>query len=322
VWSYRLVAPYTFERTNLTDKTSDSLAEGEVLLRFIAAGICGSDLPGFRGVRGKIPGDRGESAADMDGFPIHEIVGEVIASRHPDQRVGERVVGWASGFDGLMERVVTDGDGVAPYDPTLSPQHAVGLQPLACVLYALEQLPEIEGRHVAVIGQGSIGLLFSYAAKAKGARHVTGVDPIDRDVLGKDFGVDTVVRATSDRWVSHLAPNDRPDIVIEAVGHQVATLSHAIEAAAFGGTVFYFGVADDDSYPISMRTILRNNLTLKSGVTLDRRRMLQRADTFASEHPELLANYLTHTFRIEDVQSAFELASLPTPERVKIAIVE
>jgi L-iditol 2-dehydrogenase len=248
-------------------------------------------------------------------------VGEVIASRHPDHRVGDRVVGWASGFDGLMERVISDGDGLAPYDPAVSPQHAVGLQPLACVLYAIEQLPEVDGRHVAVIGQGSIGLLFSYLAKAKGARHVTGVDPVDRELLGKDFGVDTVVRATSDRWVSHLAPNDRPDIVIEAVGHQVATLGHAIEAVAFGGTVFYFGVTDDDSYPISMRTMLRNNLTLKSGVTLDRRRVLRCADEFARDHPELLKNYLTHTFGIDDVQSAFELACRPSPERVKIAIV-
>jgi threonine dehydrogenase-like Zn-dependent dehydrogenase len=322
LWSYRLVAPYTFERTSLPDKTSDDLADGQVLLRFLAAGICGSDLPGFRGVRGKIPGDRGASAAEMDGFPIHEIVGDVVASRHREHREGDRVVGWASGFDGLMERVVTDGDGVVPYDPTLTPQHAVGLQPLACVLYALEQLPEIEGRHVAVIGQGSIGLLFSYAAKALGARHVTGVDPVDRELVGKEFGVDTVVRATSDRWVIHLAPNDKPNIVIEAVGHQVATLGHAIDAAAFGGTVFYFGVTDDDSYPISMRTMLRNNLTLKSGVTLDRRRVLGRADEFAREHPELLKNYLTHTFGIDDVQSAFECACRPLPERVKIAIVE
>ncbi len=322
MWSYRLVAPYTFERTSLPDKKSDSLTGGQVLLRFLAAGVCGSDLPAFRGLRGKIPGDAGFSAAEKDGFPIHEIVGDVIASRHPDHRTGDRVVGWASGFDGLMERVVTDGDGLAPYDPALSPQHAVALQPLACVLYALEQLPDLDGRHVAVIGQGSIGLLFSYAAKATGARHVTGVDPVDRDGLGKEFGVDTVVRATSDRWVSYLSPNDKPDIVIEAVGHQVATLGHAIEAAAFGGAVFYFGVTDDDSYPISMRTMLRNNLTLKSGVTLDRRRMLESADVFAREHPELLGKYLTHTFGIDDVQSAFELACRPVPDRVKIAIVE
>ena len=102
------------------------------------------------------------------------------------------------------------------------------------------------------------------------------------------FGVDTVVRATSDRWVRHLAPEDKADIVIEAVGHQVATLGHAIEAAAFGGTMFYFGVTDDDTYPISIRTMLRNNLTLKSGVTLDRRRVLDKADAFAREHPDLL----------------------------------
>ena len=144
----------------------------------------------------------------MDGFPIHEVVGEVLASRHPGHGSGDHVVGWASGFDGLMEQVVADGDGLAPYDPALSAQLAVGLQPLACVLYAVEQLPDLQGRRVAVIGQGSIGLLFSYAAKASGARHVTGVDPIDRDAIGKEFGVDTVVRATSDRWVSHLEPDD------------------------------------------------------------------------------------------------------------------
>jgi L-iditol 2-dehydrogenase len=321
MWAYRLVTPYTFERISLPEKTDDCLKDRQVLLRFLAAGVCGSDLPPFRGVRGKIPGDCGAGAAELAGFPVHEVVGEVLASRHPDHRVGGRVVGWASGFDGLMERVVADGDGLAPYDPALTPALAIGLQPLACVLYALEQLPDLTGRHVAVIGQGSIGLLFSYTAKAAGARHVTGVDPIDRDDVGPAYGVDTVVRATSDRWVSNLNPNDRPDIVIEAVGHQVATLGHAIQAAAPGGTVFYFGVADDDSYPISIRTMLRNNLTLKSGVTLDRHRMLRRADAFAREHPELLTTYLTHTFKVGEVQEAFELACRPAPERIKIAIV-
>jgi hypothetical protein len=47
LWSYRLVAPYTFERTDLPEHSAESLAEGQVLLRFLAAGICGSDLPGF-----------------------------------------------------------------------------------------------------------------------------------------------------------------------------------------------------------------------------------------------------------------------------------
>lgn len=320
MWSYRIIAPHLFERTSIEDKTAFSLADHQVLIQFSAAGVCGSDLPAFRGTRGRLPGDDGRSAAEKDGFPIHEVAGEVLASRHPDHRPGDLVVGWASGFDGLMERVVSHGDGLAPYDPALSPAQAVGLQPLACVLYACEQLPDLAGRHVAIIGQGSIGLLFSYVAKAFGARRVTGVDPVDRQSLAGAFGVDDTVRATSDRWVSQLSPDDRADVVIEAVGHQVATLAHAIDATVPGGTIFYFGVADDDTYPISMISMLRKNLTLKSGVTLDRRRVLESAAKFAAEHPDLLAAYLTHTFGIDDVQAAFDLAVRPVPERVKIAI--
>ena len=48
--------------------------------------------------------------------------------------------------------------------------------------------------------------------------------------------------------------------------------------------------------------------------------MLEAADKFAGEHPELLGTYLTHTFGVGEVQAAFDLASRPDPERVKIAI--
>ena len=71
-----------------------------------------------------------------------------------------------------------------------------------------------------------------------------------------------------------------------------------------------------------MRTMLRNNLTLKSGVTLDRRRVLCAANEFARKHSELLTAYVTHTFGVDEVQAAFELACRPRPERIKIAIVE
>ena len=296
MWSYRIIAPYLMERTSIADKTPDDLADGQVLLRFLAAGVCGSDMPAFRGAKGRLPGDDGVSAAEKDGFPIHEIAGEVIASRHPEHRPGDRVVGWASGFDGLMERVISDGNGLAPVRSGVDS----GARPSACSRWRVcctpaSNCPIWPVVHVAIIGQGSIGLLFSYVAKAAGARRVTGVDPVDRRSLATAFGVDDAVRATSDRWVSQLAAADRADIVIEAVGHQVATLGHAIEAAAFGGTVLYFGVADDEAYPISMRLMLRNNLTLKSGVTLDRRRVLELAGKFAAEHPELLSARISRT---------------------------
>ena len=322
MWSYRIVAPYQFERTSITQKTPDDLDDGQVLLRFLAAGVCGSDMPAFRGVRGKIPGVDGCSGAEKNGYPIHEIVGEVIASRHQSHRPGDRVVGWASGFDGLMERVVTDGNQIAPYDSELNPVEAVGLQPLACVTLrdrAVARPARSPRRHHRT-GLDRAAVVGCRESRRRPARH--RCRPRRPRGHREKFGVDTAVRATSDRWVSQLARDERPDVVIETVGHQVATLNHAIEAAAPGGTVFYFGVPDDDSYPINMRTMLRHNLTLKSGIALDRRRMLDRANTFAAEHPGLLARYLTHTFGTDDVQGAFELASRPVPGRVKIAITE
>ena len=62
-----------------------------------------------------------------------------------------------------------------------------------------------------------------------------------------------------------------------------------------------------------MRAMLRNNLTLKSGVTLDRRRVLDAAECSPANIPSCCRNYLTHTFGVDDVQAAFELACRPTP---------
>ena len=88
MWCYRLVAPYTFERIELPDTSPECLADGQVLLRFRAAGICGSDLPGFRGAKGRLPGDTGPSAAEMDGFPIQAFGGgqleHAVAAHHID----------------------------------------------------------------------------------------------------------------------------------------------------------------------------------------------------------------------------------------------
>jgi hypothetical protein len=49
---------------------------------------------------------------------------------------------------------------------------------------------------------------------------------------------------------------------------------------------------------------------------------LELAGKFAADHPELLGSYLTHTFGVDDVHGAFELACRPVPERIKIAIAD
>lgn len=320
MWAYTLSAPSTFERIEIPDPRAEDLEEGQVLLRTLAGGICGSDLPLFRGRRSWLWQNSAGGVWTAPGFPMHEVAGEVVATRHPALAVGEHVVGWASGCDAIAELVVCAGDELTAYASELRPEIAVLLQPLACVLFAVDQLEDIEGSTAAVIGLGPIGLLFTHVLKARGAAWVVGVDRVDRSAVAKSFGVDECVHLTSDTWVSGLADEDRPDIIVEAVGHQVSTITDIITAAAPGGQLHYFGLPDDASYPFPMMAFLRKNLRLVSGTTQRRGHALVHASAYLAAHPDLAREYVTDVYPVAQVQRAFEAGVDPKPRQLKVAI--
>lgn len=322
MWKGTLSGPGAVSIVQRSASGADDLADGQVLLRTLAGGLCGSDMPFFRDGLGKVPeaGRRGNG----EPAPMHEVVGEVVASRSEHHAAGDRVVGWVESFAGLQEMVVARGASLYRYLAPLEPALAVTVQPLACVLYAVECIGDVSGLDCAVIGQGSIGILFSHALKSAGARHVTGIDPVDRSEVSADFGVDQVVVETSAAWARQCAQGvlNRPGIVVEAVGHQVSTLRHAIETIGERGTICYFGVPDDEVYPINMELMMRKNLTLKCGVTPfdERRRALADADAYLGQHPGLAERFVTHRFALDRVADAYRTALSPSSGRLKVVI--
>jgi L-iditol 2-dehydrogenase len=320
-WAQLLSGPGRFgEPVEVPAPNTADLLEGQVVVATRAGGICGSDLPRFLGRPYGHPDDLGGTATRVPGFPMHEIVGEIVASRHPSHAEGDMVVGWASSYLGLAELVVGDGDELAPYDPALTPTTAVLLQSLACVLYAVERLGDIRGQRTAVVGQGPIGLLFSHVLSNRGAAHVVGIDPVDRSDVAAIFGVDETVTALSSLWAARLPVTDRPQVIVEAVGHQVSTLRDCIAAVAATGQISYFGVPDDPIYPFEMRAFQKKNLTLRSGLTLERRRVLADAGSYLAEHPQLAETYVSHVFDLDDVQTAYTAATLPRSGQHKITV--
>jgi threonine dehydrogenase-like Zn-dependent dehydrogenase len=284
-----------------------------------AGGICGSDAPFFLGAANRWAAD-GAGPGSAPGFPLHEVVGEVVASTDPDLAVGQMVVGWASSFDGLAEYVVTDAAGVWPYGNRLPPEEQVLVQPLACVLSAVERLGDLAGRRCAVIGQGAIGLLFAHVLKTRGARSVTTVDRVDRSVAAARVGVDEFVWAGSGEWSRTVAEDDRPTVVVESVGHQTQTLQHAIDVAGDFGRIFYFGVPDDPIYPLDMEAMIRKNLTVMSGGAVDRRRLLAEADAHLRAHPWLVDVLISHRLPALQAPEAYELAFRSTGDRLKVVL--
>jgi L-iditol 2-dehydrogenase len=227
-----LTAPATFQLVQ-APRPAAELRPGEVLVRVLAGGICGSDAPYFRSA---VALD-GRSPA-IPGAPLHEIVGEVVLAASDDLKPGDRVVGWATRFDGLADYLITEASSLHVYQIALPPEEAVAMQPLACVLYAVERVGSVAGLTCAVLGLGPIGLLFCHVLKERGAARVFGVDRVDRSAVAPLFGVDDVVWASTQHYAAHVAAQARPDVIIEAVGHQVTTLQDAVSSVADGGRIF------------------------------------------------------------------------------------
>lgn len=311
-WAYNLTAPFTFERVE--DAVPVTPRSGELLVRLTAGAICGSDLPFARGAVAPPLGH------GTTGHPLHEVVGIVVQSEHPDFTTGDRVVGWATDWCALREQFVTRGDQVARVRMDASDAHATVAQSVACLLTAFERLGSLDGKSVGIIGMGPFGLMTSVMAKERGASRIVGVDPIDRteDIVG--LPVDSLVRTTSRVWAASLANDDRPDVIFEMVGHQSATLADAMNAVATGGTVVAYGVPDDDWYALPLREFFRHNGTLVTGVTLHHREMLELAQDYLIARPEFAEHIVTDVFPISQVEAAFRAASSPRPGQRKIVL--
>ena len=200
-------------------------------------------------------------------------------------------MGWAEGHKGLAEYFVAREDAIVELDDELTDVEATVVQPLCTVLHQLDRV-DVAGKRVAVIGQGPIGLLFSHALKARGAAHVTGVDRVDRGDCAAAFGVDEVVWDDAAAWARGLG-DERPDIVVEAVGHHAGPLEAAVEALAPHGTVLAFGVPDESHYAFPFTAFFRKHATLIAGAATDRARALADAREYLREHQALLAPYMT-----------------------------
>lgn len=315
MWAQTLTAPQRFAMREVASPGEAGLAAGEVLLRLRAGSVCGSDLACFRG-----ESETGTGIYGVPGRPMHEVVGTVVSAGGSGFAAGQRVVGWAKWMRGLAEFVVADADRLTAVDDAWDDVHATVIQPLACVLHAVTRLHGIDGATVAVLGQGPLGLLFSRVLKDMGARHLTAVDYVDRAAIAADFGIDEVVADHASNWARKLDAADRPDIVVEAVGHNSVTLNDAIHAVAMNGQILAFGVPGADHYALDFIRMFRKNASLYSGTTLDHSRHLAQAQCYLRNHKELASSYITDVFSVADAESAYRRACQADPVRVKVAL--
>lgn len=252
---------------------------GWVRVRVRAAGICGSDLPIFDGVR----------PVRVPLIPGHEVTGEVdqagdgVSGYQPGDRVAvdlvvacETCASCAAGQPELCERLVElgfDADGgfaefmVAParnlhrIPPGLSFEEATAADPLASVFHGLAAAGISRDDIVAVFGVGAIGLYAVQVARLSGPRRVVALGRRDDALaLAREVGADDVVRLGSGSPAEAVRDltGGGAGVVVEATG-AAPLLTDAFEAAARGGRVVLLGVYHGAA-PVVAGPIVRKEL--------------------------------------------------------------
>lgn len=303
----QVVQPRSFTTVEIPMLNLDFNTSGQILVRTAWVSMCGSDIPFFNGSKRYI------SYPLPWGTHIHECVGQVVDSTSDRFQMGDWVVALPENDQGLAEFFIGQASkGVRlPIDIGKKSDCCL-IQPLSTVMNAVDRLGDVRGRSVAVVGLGSIGLLFVWLLRKRGAGQIVGIDPITwRCKIAEEVGADKTYPMRSIEVVQLSKQNpyqwEPPDICIEAVGHQTVTINDCFELIQKRGTILAFGVPDQLVYAIEFETFFRKNAHMIAAVTPDWQDYLQQSCELYLKYRDELTPMITHRFPISEAEMAFQL---------------
>jgi L-iditol 2-dehydrogenase len=313
-------------------------APGELLVRVLATGICGSDRHMFRG---EYPTARPVTLG-------HEFCGVVAA-------VGDGVAGFAVGTlvsgdpnvacgtcahcragrpnlcadlapigvmrdGGFADYVRVPAAQAAALPAGLDPRHGAFCEPVSCCLHATDVGRIPKGGSVLIIGGGVIGLLMVELARLAGAGMVVlSTRQAARRALALELGAQHAIDASGPDGDAafHTILPDGADVVFECAGVG-ETVQQSIRLARRGGTVVLFGVVPQhERVTISPFDLLTRELRLESA-WLNPLTHARAAELIAARALSL-DRLITHTIGLDQVPAV--LAAQPAQGEIKVMMV-
>lgn len=317
------------ESWQLVDLPVPEPAAGEVLVKVLRAGVCGTD-------RHLHVGEFGPSYPLTPG---HEFAGEVVALGDgvSSLRIGQRVVAdncvqcgeceyCRRHMANFCEKTIAQGvnaqGGFAEYIviragrcfvvDDLDLDTAVLAEPTACVVHGLDQLAVEPGSRVLTFGAGPTGLILAQLLARHGACELTVAAPTAFKLeharaagAQHTVQVDRTNMADTVRQLGAICPGGF-DIVIDATG-ALSVLDHVIGLTRNGGTVFVYGMTPESaSWSVPPYEIFRRELTIKGSFaqaySFDRAMLMLRNGWVDP------TGLITHRFSLAEYGEALEMS--------------
>lgn len=237
---------------------------GEVLIRMMRIGICGSDIHVYHGEHPftSYPVTQGHEVCGViealgpgvEEFRVGQkvtvqpqvVCGKCYPCRHGKYNLCEELKVMGFQTTGMAsEFFAVDAKKVLPLPQSMSFDEGAMLEPLAVSVHAVRRMGDVSGLKVAVLGAGPIGNLVAQAAKGLGAESVLCSDISDyRLALAKQCGVDAVVNtrnADFGQAMLDVFGPDKADVIYDCAANDT-TMGQAIRYARKGSTIILVGV--------------------------------------------------------------------------------
>ena len=342
-------------RIVLDQKPIPDVGVTDALIRITTTTICGTDVHILKGeypvAKGLTIGHEPVGVIEKLGSAVtgynegqRVIAGAITPSGHsyaslcgchsqdgPGTRHGFKAMGgWRFGntIDGCQAEYVLVPDAIANLSPV--PDHLSDEQVLMCpdimsTGFAGAERGQVRiGDIVAVFALGPIGLCAVAGAKLMGATTIIGVDTVPaRMDAARRLGADHVVDfATLDpvAEIMRLTDGRGVDVAIEALGTQ-GTFQSALRVLRPGGTLSSLGVYSGDLVipADAFSAGLGDNRIVTSLCPGGKERMRRLMAVIDSGRVDLSA-MVTHRFKLEQIEDAYELFANQLDGVLKIAI--
>lgn len=300
--------------------------DGEVLLKLLYGGICGSDLGTYKGTF---------AYASYPRIPGHEFSAEIVEVGENDRGLKKGMIVTCNpyfncnecyscerGFvnccttnetmgaqrDGAFSQYITmpiervyDGKGLSAKTLSL-------IEPFCISYHGVSRANVKEGDKVLVMGAGTIGVLAAIAAKALGAKvYISDVAQQKLEYAYKEFQLDGMILNESvevfEKQVNEITNGNGFDVTIEAVGLP-STFQNCIDAAAFGARVVLIGVGKQN-LDFNFTLIQKKELNVFGSRNALKKDFLELID-LVNEGKVDLDKIVTNTYKFEEAAKAFE----------------
>lgn len=328
----RVAMYYSNKDVRLEEMPVPEIGPGEILVRVMAGGICGSDVLEWYRIN-RVPLVLG-----------HEIAGTIerIGERVKNFKKGDRVAVshhvpckkcsyCLSGHETVCETlrksdfypggfaefvrvppVNIEQGGVYLLPEEVSFEEATFIEPLACVMRGQRLSGVKKDRTALVIGSGISGLLHIQYARALGAKNVAATD-ISRYRLdaAKRFGADHVFDAKEylPEKLKGVNGGMLADVVILCAGAGSA-VEQALNSVERGGTVLFFAAAEKDlALAKSINDIFwRTEVTLTSSYAATPKEHIEALETIRARKVNV-KDMITHRFGLAQTGEGFGLVA-------------